>query len=436
VTPLLTEPQLAPPAPDRPAAAATAKPFRPVVVAPTYNNAATLPAVLAGLAGLDLPVVVVNDGSTDGTNAVLSAWAAADPAARAALTHPRNRGKAAALRTAFAHVAAAGHTHAVTIDTDGQLSPADVAPLLVRARDRPTALVLGTRDARAAGYPRRSRLGRWASNRLVWLESGQVVSDSQCGLRVYPLAFATIARAVAEWFGYETEIITRAAWAGVPVLQVPVSCRYLPSGERVSHFRPVIDSVRALAMHARLISAACNPLPFTPPTARRSPTGAAPASGRSLPRRVLRWLNPVTAWREARQDDAGRTRFAAGFAAGVFIGTVPLYGGQTVLSLYVARRFRLHPMSVMAGSNLAGPPIGVALIAAAIAVGHLILHGAWPGPTTYGLTGGQLARDLRPLLCEWIVGAMFVGTLLAGVGFVTVDMILRALPDGSPDPDE
>ena len=434
MTTLLTERQSAPAVPAAAAPAVACKPFRPVVVAPTYNNATTLATVLAELADLDLPIVVVDDGSTDATAPLLAAWAARDPAARTVLAHPRNRGKAAALRTAFAH-AVATHTHAVTIDTDGQLFPADVPPLLDLARDRPNALVLGARNARAAGYPLRSRLGRWASNRLVWIECGQAVADSQCGLRVYPLAFVTVARCGAERFGFETEIITRATWAGLPVAQVPVACRYFPPGQRVSHFRPTVDSLRAMAMHARLIAAASNPLPLGRPIARRSPTGAAPASGRSLPRRFLRWINPVTAWRQARQGDAGRTRFAAGFAAGVFIGALPLYGLQTVLSLFAARKFRLHPMSVITGSNLSGPPVGVALVAVEVAVGHLLLHGALPDRSSFHLTAGPLAQTLRPLVCEWVIGALVVGTLLAGVAFVAVDMLLRALPDRSDDDD-
>ena len=425
---LLTELRPVLVAPGAPAAAVAAKPFRPVVVAPSFNNAGPLAGVLAGVDQLGLPAIVVDDGSTDGTAGILAAWAAGDPAGRTVLTHPVNRGKAAALRTAFAHAAAvAGHTHAVTIDTDGQLAAADIPPLLDRARGRPTALVLGTRDASAADYPLRSRLGRWASNQLVWFEAGHSVADSQCGLRVYPLAFANAAQCGAERFGFETEVITRAAWAGVPLVQVPVACRYFPPGDRVSHFRPWVDSWRAVAMHARLIGAACNPLPLRRPIGRRSPTGAAPAGGRSLPRRFLRWVNPVTAWREARQDVAGRTRFAAAFAAGIFIGCVPWYGGQTLLSLFVARKFRLHPAGVIGGSNLSGPPIGVALIAVEIAVGHVLLHGAWPGMATY-----RSAQMLRPFLCDWVIGAIVVGVGLAALAFVAVDVLLRALPDPTP----
>ena len=431
VPPLLTEPQPVPatPPPAPPSSAVVvARPFRPTVITPTYQNAAQLPAVLADLDRLGLPVIAVDDGSTDGTVAILAAWAEHDPHRRTVLTHARNRGKAAALRTAFAHAAAAGLTHAATIDTDGQLLAADVPKLLDKARTRPAALVLGTRDARAVGYPLRSRLGRWASNRLVWVEAGHTVADTQCGLRVYPLAFAAVAGCAAERFGYETEVITRASWAGVPLVQVPVAAVYFPPAERVSHFRPVVDSLRAVAMHARLIGTAANPARQWRAGRLRSPTGAHPPVGRTLPRRFLRWINPVTAWREARQNDAGRARFAAGFAAGIFIGCVPWYGGQTVLSLFVARRFRLPPMSVIGGSNLSGPPIGVALIAVEIAVGHLLLHGGWPAVTAYGS-----ARMLRPLLGEWVVGAVVVGLALAAVAFVAVDLLLRALPDPSPD---
>src|SRR5439155_15804669 len=129
------------------------------------------------------------------------------------LAHHQNRGKAAALRTGFAAAAERGHTHAVTIDTDGQHEPTDIPALLRAAEQSPKALIVGARDEMAADYPARSRVGRRGSNFFVWLESGLRVSDSQCGLRVYPLELLRVARCGAGYFGFETEILTRAAWA-------------------------------------------------------------------------------------------------------------------------------------------------------------------------------------------------------------------------------
>src|SRR5258706_2683139 len=95
--------------------------LRPVVIAPTYNNAGTLGEILGGLFALDLPVIIVNDGSTDDTAQILAQWNERRQASQVViLTHARNRGKAAALRTGFAAAADSGFTHAVTIDTDSQ----------------------------------------------------------------------------------------------------------------------------------------------------------------------------------------------------------------------------------------------------------------------------------------------------------------------------
>ena len=120
-----------------------------------------------------------------------------------------------ALLSGFAAAQAAGHTHALTIDTDGQLDPAQIPSLLEIAGREPDAFVIGTRDAGSADYPSRSRLGRRVSNLLVRLESGLKVSDSQCGFRVYPLKMMHEIDCRAGRYGFETEVLTRAAWVTV-----------------------------------------------------------------------------------------------------------------------------------------------------------------------------------------------------------------------------
>ncbi|HEY8666074.1 MAG TPA: glycosyltransferase family 2 protein [Tepidisphaeraceae bacterium] len=259
--------------------------FSPVVILPTYNNGRTVIGVLDRAAALELPLIVVNDGCTDETAEALAAWKLRrrPPTADVTiLTHSANRGKAAALHTGFAAAEAAGHTHAVTIDTDGQLDPEQIPELLEAARLQPRALVLGMRDATSADYPARSRLGRTLSNGAIRLECGRRIADSQCGLRVYPLE---LLRAVeqggchAPYFAFEAEIITKAGWAGFPIAQVPVNCRYLPPGEQVSHFRPFRDSLRGLALHLKLLARSVFPRQRLPHPADAHPTPApAPAT--------------------------------------------------------------------------------------------------------------------------------------------------------------
>jgi glycosyltransferase involved in cell wall biosynthesis len=225
-------------------------PFRPVILTPTYNNARTLSAVLESLAALSLPVLVVNDGSTDTTCVILQEWRGRETV----IHHDFNRGKGAALRTGFAAAHAAGFTHALTFDTDGQHNAADVPALLDLARANPDAMIIGARDRTIENYPAKNRLGRSLSNLGVRLESGARVTDCQSGLRVYPLAVATTIPISTDRFGFEVEIITRFAWAGYPILESPIRCTYEKGPDRVSHFRPGMDTWRALKLHARLLA--------------------------------------------------------------------------------------------------------------------------------------------------------------------------------------
>ncbi|HEX8916650.1 MAG TPA: DUF2062 domain-containing protein [Humisphaera sp.] len=418
------------------AAATPAAAFRPVVIAPTFNNAGTLPDVLRRLDAQHVPVIAVNDGSTDGTAAVLARWAAEPgPAARHVESHPRNRGKAAALRTGFARAAALGFTHALSIDTDGQLAPEQVPDALAVARANPDALVLGVRDDTAPDYPGRSRLGRRVANMLVRMESGVRVADSQCGLRVYPLAMTQSVRCRAGRYGYETEVIVRAAWAGWPVAEVPASCTYFQGDRRVSHFRPVVDSLRASAMHARLVARTLLPIRHG---RRHEPGGPAAGAGPTW-RRLLNWMNPFDAWRQLRADrpqGADRTAMAGGIAIGAFIGSLPLYGVQAPLGLYVARRLSLNPWAVVLGTQVAFPPLGIALAVAAVGAGHLVLHGHIPPPSDFA----PLWEGWRGLLnlgawffVDWAVGSVVVGAVVMVAAFFVSDWLLRRVPRAKAD---
>lgn len=228
--------------------------FRPVAVLPTYNNAATLLDILQRVLKQGLPMILVNDGATDETREILTAFTHETPeASLSVIRHLRNLGKAAALQTGFQAAIDMGYTHAVTMDTDGQLDPEEIPDLLAISRQRPDSFVLGVRDANRPDYPAKSRLGRFISNFLIRLESGAHVSDSQCGFRVYPLSMVRDLPARSRRFGFETEIITRAVWAGYTVKEAPVSCRYFGGKKHISHFNPMTDSIRSMWMHVRLL---------------------------------------------------------------------------------------------------------------------------------------------------------------------------------------
>jgi uncharacterized protein (DUF2062 family) len=428
-------------------------PFRPVVLAPTYNNAATLVGILDRIEATGLPILVVNDGSTDQTPHLLEAWAHPAPpgpprrVAVHVITHPRNRGKAEALNTGFEAAARLGYTHVATIDTDGQLDPESLPSLVEVARRSPRALVLGVRSESIEGYPARSLAGRRLSNLAIRCEAGVTIEDSQCGLRVYPLALFDATRCRARRYAFEAEVLTRAAWAGFPIEQVPVPCRYFPKDERVSHFKPGRDSWSGLRLHLRLLGEALLPWrrPASPAMTDHHRAAAAPAApwddaslfgpdepGEHPIKRLLRrfgaWIDPVDVWRQIRSDPVARSQVAIGFSIGAFIANLPIYGLQTLSCLYVARRLHLHPLPVVLGSQVSTPPLSPILIAAAIITGHAFLHGTWVQPADLDPTSRGLATTVASTLLDWTVGGVVIGAVMAAASFLAARFVLRLIP--------
>jgi hypothetical protein len=202
------------------------------VLIPAYGERLTVGAVVAG-ARRHGPVLVVDDGSIDGTEAV------AREAGAEVLRHARRLGKAQALRSGIAAARARGATHVVTLDADGQHDPDDVPALL--AAVAPRTIVVGGRLADASAVaPERLDAIRVAGFFACWA-SGLRIQDTQSGFRVYPLGVFDVVPTYRGGFVFETEILLAAAARGWTVREVPV--RSLPRAASRSRFRPVVDGV-------------------------------------------------------------------------------------------------------------------------------------------------------------------------------------------------
>ncbi len=218
------------------------------VLIPVYNHAERVMSVIERAVALGWPVWVVDDGSTDGTKAAL-----ARAEGITVLRHEKNLGKGAALLTGFAAMAGEADW-AVTLDADGQHDPEDV-PGMIRAIPpglRP--IIIGRREDMVGGdVPWTSRFGRGFSNFWVRVAGGPVLSDTQSGMRIYPLPEALGLGVRARRFQFEVEILVQAWRRGIPILEAPVGVSYTPGMERVSHFRPFVDFCRNAETFTRLI---------------------------------------------------------------------------------------------------------------------------------------------------------------------------------------
>lgn len=206
-------------------------PFRPVALVPAYQAAASVGAVVRGLLGSVDRVVVVDDGSSDGTAAE------ARRAGAEVLRRESNGGKGAALRTGLERVLASDATHVAFVDADGQHDPADLARLLEAARGGDDFVIgsrMGDPDAIPAYRFRTNEIGSLILSRMTGLE----VEDAQSGYRVVATGLLRRLDLKARGYIIETEILLKAARHVRRFRHVPVKAIY--GGP--SHYRPFRDT--------------------------------------------------------------------------------------------------------------------------------------------------------------------------------------------------
>ena len=216
------------------------------VVIPAFNEAATIRALVKRTLLQVEQVIVVDDGSTDGTSAELSDLGVT------VLKNTQNRGKAASLQYGFQYALQQGCSAVITLDGDGQHAPEEIPRILRAAKERPDYIIVAARlIKREAAPPLRLFANKFADFWVSWA-SGYPVVDSQSGFRLYPAALLesiVLINSRARGFVFESEILIEAAKQRFYSVMVPVESIYLPD-RRASHYRPYMDTQRIVLMIA------------------------------------------------------------------------------------------------------------------------------------------------------------------------------------------
>jgi glycosyltransferase involved in cell wall biosynthesis len=226
-----------------------------LVLIPSYNTGPLVLDTVRNARAHWNPVWVVVDGSTDGTAEALRHLAASTEGIRV-MVLPRNGGKGFAVLHGLEEAAAAGFTHALTMDADGQ-HPADrIAGFMAASAARPQAMVLG-KPVFGPEAPLARVRGRRISNFFANLETlWHGIGDSLFGFRVYPVRPLLAVMRSHRWmrrYDFDAEAAVRLSWRQVPAVNISVPVRYLRAEEGgVSHFRYVRDNALLTWMHLRL----------------------------------------------------------------------------------------------------------------------------------------------------------------------------------------
>jgi len=208
-----------------------------LVIIPALNAEKTVVNVIRAAREVLEPVIVVDDGSSDGTGHVAS------EAGATVLRHDVNRGKGGALKTAFAYALSHGYDGVITLDADGQHLPPEI-PKFIQARAGSGAdLIIGGRalhfDAMLPRRRRANRFSAWSISKTA----GVKVSDSQSGFRFYSAKLLRSVQLRSDGFDMESEVIVRAGRGGFSVHTIPIDLGFV-DGLTTSHYRPLKDTLR------------------------------------------------------------------------------------------------------------------------------------------------------------------------------------------------
>ncbi|MDR1886383.1 MAG: DUF2062 domain-containing protein [Prevotellaceae bacterium] len=364
------------------------------IVVPTYNNGGSLAETIEKTLSQGFRLIVVNDGSTDGTAEILSSYVPEITV----VSLPGNRGKGFALRQGFAEACRAGFAYAVTLDSDGQHNPENICLFVEKLNETGEAVIIGNRSTVIGNVPAKSTFGRKFSNFWFWVETWTKCGDTQSGFRLYPLKPLMKKHLFTARFEFEIESIVRLAWDNIPVREVSIPVTYLPEEKRVSHFRPGIDFLRISILNSVLVTLAY--LWF-------------------LPRLLFLKMKNKT-WKELLLNpEESNLKKAKSLAFGVFMGIMPIWGFQMITAFALAVVLKLNRTLVLFASNISIPPMMPPIIFGSLWFGSLVLH----TEEIIDFSSAVSLRSVGNMMVQYITGSIILATL-AGLAMFLISYAL------------
>ena len=322
------------------------------IVIPTYNNEKTLKRVIDSSLEIlkgSSKLIVVNDGSTDGTDAILKTF----EGSISYISYPKNKGKGAALKLGLKEGFDLGFVNAITLDSDGQHFPEDIYQFLVAAYNKPNTVIMGIRNMSQESVPGKSSFGNKFSNFWFRVETGIQLKDTQTGFRLYPLAAFSKMRFFTQKFEFEIEVIVRLAWKFIEFQSVPIKVLY-DKDERVSHFRPFRDFTRISILNTVLVFVS---LVYF------------------YPQKLFSKRTLIAVKKEAIKSEESNFIKAISLAFGCFMGIVPLWGFQLLIGIPLAVLFKLNKVLFVASAHVSIPPFIPFILYVSMLQGQLIVNG-------------------------------------------------------------
>ncbi len=369
-----------------------------LVVVPTYNNPLTLAQVVEEVKGYSDEVLIVNDGSTEGITPQIIESLGVN-----SISYSPHRGKGYAIRQALRYAAREGYNYILTIDSDGQHYPSDIERFVDAVEESPGSLIIGSRNLRADNMPSKNTFANKFSNFWYHVETGQKLEDTQSGYRLYPIKNLALKHYFSNRYEFEVEVIVRAAWRGINVINIPIRVYYPPVEERVSHFQPLKDFSRISVVNTFLSTLAllyyyplkfvkaCNPANFV----------------RLVKRHII-------------ETNESNSQIAAAIGLGFFFGIFPVWGYQMILAAAAAHLLKLNKAITLISSNISIPPMIPFILYGSYMLGGVVL-GSDRVIDLQNITLEVVYQDLM----QYLIGASLLAVVGGGVAYLVSLVLLK-----------
>jgi len=381
------------------------------VIIPTYNNQNTIAAVIIDVKKYTDSIIVVNDGSTDGTSEILKQFNDI-----IVVEYAENIGKGQALRLGFNRALELGFDYVITIDADGQHYADDLPLFLQKLNVNPGSLIVGSRNINAEGMPGKNTFANKFSNFWFKFETGINLPDTQSGYRLYPIKLYRNTRFFTRKYEFEIEVLVRSAWRNIPIIPIPIKVYYPPGDERVSHFKPLQDFTRISILNTVLVLITLFYI---------------------WPIKLFRYLtkNKFTdiVKEQVTQHNERPVKVASALGFGVFMGIVPIWGFQMLTAAFLAHLMRLNKILVLAASNISVPPLIPFILYFSYKTGGVVLgkEGSLTSETITNLKNQILTGNFYDTLSElgydfyqYIIGSLIFGLALGFAMWIVSYLLL------------
>ena len=360
-----------------------------LAVVPLFNNIKTVREVVEGVLSSGLDLLVVNDGSNDGSPEALEGLPAT------IISHARNMGKGVAIRTAGKWADEHNYSHIITIDADGQHNPSEIGKFVDKIHNAPRSIIVGNRSFGGQCVPFSSRFGRKNSNFWVKTACGATLPDTQSGFRAYPAETVNKVACHSDKYDYEVEILVKSVWAGLSLESVDISVKYSEETREASHFHPWLDNLRCTRIFLFLVFR--NFLPWPHKIIFGDSQAKQLKFSLMHPWKTLKMLI-------MEKTSPGEIAFAC--ALGILLGTLPLIGIHCAAIVFCATRLKFNRLIALNISHFCMPPFVPAIC---LEVGYYARHGEFLSNFDWHTLGEQMGSRI----VDYLIGSLICAPIFA-----------------------